>query len=323
MYEARIERDSITQYGERLTTFVVTLPRIVLAELNTHKMISKSSASSRAIPVQKQIDRLYLDPFEPVYWGKNQKGMQALEELTESEIAEARQIWKDAMYGSIKAAELLVNVGVHKQISNRVLECFMWHTVILSATDLSNFFHLRDHKAAQPEIQKAAGMMSEIYRASRPKLLLAGQWSLPFIDEATMDSMPRDIITNTSIETAVRSSVGCTARVSYNNHDGKRDIEDDLRLAATLHGAGHMAPYEHVARPMTEWEREIFKRDEWVPEPKHKTFTGTQDPTKGYPSALGRWIATGKATHYLGNFNGWVQARKLIFGEHDALGFER
>src|ERR1043166_5301194 len=161
MYEARIERDSITQYGERLTTVVCTLPRIVLAELNTHRLFSRSSASSRAIPVQKQIERLRQDPFIPVYWGKNQKGMQADEELDYAQVAEALDVWSAARDQAVGSAEALMDIGVHKQITNRLLEPFMWHTVIITATEWSNFDHLRIHKDAQPEIRRAAEMRSE------------------------------------------------------------------------------------------------------------------------------------------------------------------
>lgn len=180
MYEARIERDSITQYGERLTTVVCTLPRIVLAELNTHRDKSRSSASSRAIPVDKQIQRLLDDPFVPVYWGKNQKGMQAEEELTQEEIMKAKEVWFEARAQAINSAIDLKNVRVHKQITNRLLEPFMWHTVIISATEWSNFFNLRVHKDAQPEFKKAAEMILEVRNASKPKLLAAGEWHLPF-----------------------------------------------------------------------------------------------------------------------------------------------
>ncbi len=182
MYECRIEKDSITQYGERLTTFVCTFPRIVLAELNTHKMISKSSASSRAIPVKTQIDRLTSDPFYPVHWGKNQKGMQADQELGEEEIANAKRIWYRAGRVAVDFAQELMEAGVHKQITNRLLEPFMWHTAIITATEWSNFFHLRDHKDAQPEIRQIAGMMNELYRAGRPKLIMSG-WHAPFVEE--------------------------------------------------------------------------------------------------------------------------------------------
>lgn len=301
MYECRVERDSITEYGERLTTFVVTLPRIVLAELNTHKMISKSSASSRAIPVDKQIARLREDLFLPVYWGKNQKGMQAEVELIEEEIGAAESLWQEASDSAVKWAQKLLLLGVHKQITNRLLEPFMWHTVIVSGTEWSNFFHLRDHKDAQPEIAKAARMMREAYTASTPQLLSSAEWHLPFTSDEDWTGY---------IDRLVKISVGRSARVSYLNHDGKRDPEDDVKLAERVLVSGHMAPYEHVARPMTRPERETFGRTEYIPQPQGPG--GFADVT---------WFGTGGKTFFLGNFNGWVQARKMIHGEWDVKAF--
>jgi thymidylate synthase ThyX len=310
MYEARIERDSITQYGERLTTFVGTFPRIVLAEFNTHRIFSRSSASSRAIPPKKQIERLYNDLFEPV-WGKEKKGMQASEEvLTLDEIARARDTWNEAMYSAIKSAEFLMDVGIHKQTTNRLLEPFMWHTVIVTATEWSNFFHLRDNKLAQPEIQKVAALMNDLYRTSRPKLLKEGDWHLPFEPD---DDSHR---TAYSIEERIKISVGRSARVSYLNHEGQIDPTADKRLANTCLTNGHMAPWEHVARPMSEYERaSVFGRSRKfaspIPDESGSVFTSVM-PWK-----------QGEYEYFCGNFNGWVQARKLIHGEEDALAFER
>ena len=314
MYEARIEKDSITQYGERLTTFVVTFPRIVLAEFNTHKMLSKSSASSRAIPVKTQIERLYNDVFEPVSWGKNQKGMQAEEDLGPEECKKARDIWNEAMYSAIKSAELLGDVGVHKQITNRLLEPFMWHTVIVTGTEWSNFFHLRANKMAQPEIQKAAVMMDELYRASRPKLLGEGEWHLPFESDeeaayAKAGSGPYEL------DERIKISVGRSARVSFNNHDGTRDPIADIRLANTLLTNGHMAPWEHVARPMRDYERSLFGRRRVFADAKPRATASIF--TESHP-----WTH-GEEQYFCGNFNGFIQARKLIHGEQDILAFER
>lgn len=310
MYECRVERDSITTYGERLTTVVVTLPRIVLAELNTHRVFSRSSASSRAIPVQKQIDRLRNDPFIPVYWGKNQKGMQAEEELSDEQIARALVVWGRAREESIRAAEELLEIGVHKQITNRRLECDMWHTVIITATEWSNFDHLRRDKDAQPEIRKAADMIWEARPASTPRLCEAhgGDWHLPFIDGDDQ---------RFSLERQVQISVGRSARVSYLNHDGIRAPEDDMVLAERCR-RGHMAPWEHAARPMTTEERRMFERTKWIPNPELTTFTN-QLPSSPPPPP--RWL-DGGTEYFLGNFNGWVQARKLIAGEWDILGYQ-
>lgn len=302
MYECRVERDSITEYGERLVTMVVTLPRIVLAELNTHKMLSKSSASSRAIPSAKMIERVRNDTFLPVHWGKNQKGMQAEQELTEEEIGAAEILWQEAADSAVKWASKLLERGVHKQITNRLLEPFMWHTVIISGTEWSNFFHLRDHKDAQPEIAKAARMMSEAYHASTPKLLNSAEWHLPFSSE-------EDLKDGYSTDRLVKISVGRSARVSYLNHDGKRDPEDDVKLAERVLASGHMAPYEHVARPMTGEERSLFY--------KTQAFARPQG-AGGFADVF--WV-NGNPQRFCGNFNGWVQARKMIHGEWDVKAF--
>jgi len=305
MYEARIERDSITQYGERLTTVVCTLPRIVLAELNTHRVFSRSSASSRAIPVQKQIERLQADPFIPVYWGKNQKGMQADEELTQDLIAEAELLWRDARNHAVNSAMAMMGLGVHKQITNRLLEPFMWHTVIITATEWSNFDHLRIHKDAQPEIKQAAEMIFEVRQASKPKLLREGEWHLPFEREGEAAEV------DYSMEERIYLSVGRSARVSYLNHAGVSDPSADIALAKRCLG-GHMAPWEHVARPMTEFERaQMFGKSRWFARPSTNPF------------GSGTGWCLGETEYFLGNFNGWVQARKLIHGEEDIQAFER
>ena len=41
-----------------LTTIEATIHRFVLAELNTHRLFSRNSASSRAVPVARQIERV-------------------------------------------------------------------------------------------------------------------------------------------------------------------------------------------------------------------------------------------------------------------------
>lgn len=303
MYDARVEADSITQYGERLTTVVFTLPRINLAELNTHRALSKSSASSRAVPVATQIKRLREDSFEPVYWGKNQKGMQADQELTPHEIADALAIWHEMKENAISGSERLMNLGVHKQIASRPMEAWMWHTVIVTGTEWSNWDHLRVNKNAQPEIRRAAEMVLEMRNASKPKLLSAEEWHLPFAPAGDAEKMAY------SMEERVKMSVGRAARVSYNNHDGTSDPTADVRLATGLLTNGHMAPWEHSARPMTQIERGMFGR--------HRIFAG--------PGSTGlepNWTH-GEMQYFCGNFNGWIQARKLVYGEQDILAFER
>ena len=82
-YDARIIADSMGPNGARVTTFELTMPRIVLAEHNTHRMYSRNAASSRAIPVEKMLTPIEEAPMLPVWWGKNQSGMQAREVLSD------------------------------------------------------------------------------------------------------------------------------------------------------------------------------------------------------------------------------------------------
>lgn len=141
---AQVIADSVNPVGNRLTTFVVTFPRIVLAELNTHRMLSRNSASSRAIPFERMLKMVEEDPFIPIAWQKDHKGMQGTEYYTDPiEIALLRNRWEDTALESVLAAKGLSKCGVTKQLCNRLLEPFMWHTAILSCTEIENFFYLR------------------------------------------------------------------------------------------------------------------------------------------------------------------------------------
>jgi thymidylate synthase ThyX len=245
-YACRILADSISPAGIRLTTLEVTFPRIVLAEFNTHRMLSRNSASSRAIPVEKQIARVETDPFVPIYWGKNQRGMTADAELTAAEQERAVEVWLNARDAAVIRARALLSIGVHKQITNRLLEPFMWHTVIVTATEWENFFALRCHPAAQPEIRCIAEMMQAAMAESWPRGIGPGgegHWHLPLIDwddEVDASIRPADL---------PKVSAGRCARVSYLTHDGKRDPAADIELCERLMASGHMSPLEHVARP--------------------------------------------------------------------------
>jgi hypothetical protein len=243
-FNARVLKDSITQHGARLTTLEVTFPRIVLAEFNTHRVFSRNSASSRAIPVEKMLKRVMDDPFIPTYWGKNQKGMQAEQELTEDEKKSAEFEWLEARKYAIDQAKRLLAIGVHKQLTNRLLEPFLWQTVIVTASEWDNWDALRRHKDAQPEIKQAADLMWDARRTSVPTLLNPGEWHLPITPE--LDDKPTVI----DWEFWKKVSTGRCARISYLTHDGKRDLNADIELGERLRSGGHMSPFEHIARPL-------------------------------------------------------------------------
>jgi len=142
--EAKIIADSKSIRGERITTFLLTFPRIILSEFNTHRMFSRNSASSRAIPFKKMVESVETNPFIPIAWQKEHKGMQGSEYWTEENIIKyLEDSWIESMHKALQSAKLLTSKGVTKQLCNRLLEPFMWHTVICTSTDFLNFFKLR------------------------------------------------------------------------------------------------------------------------------------------------------------------------------------
>lgn len=292
-YAAKILADSVSPDGVRLTTFEVVIPRIVLAELNTHRWFSRNSASSRAIPVKKMIQRVMETPYIPSYWGKNQKGMQSDEEVSPELADKAKGLWLRARDAAVDQAIALGEVGIHKQFTNRLLEPFMWHTCIITATEWDNFEHLRCHKHAHPDIRIPAEMMQELRLNGEPKELDYGEWHLPLVDIEVdgplvcdvLAKMPRVDLGMTDL--LVKVSCGRCARISYLTHEGKRDVEKDIELCDGLTVNGHMSPLEHAARPMEQWRG------------------GSED---------------GQRQEFYGNFRGWVQFRKTIQGEADMLG---
>lgn len=295
-HEAIILLDSISERGHRLTTFELVFPRIILAEWNTHRVFSRNSASSRAIPVAKMIKMVMEDPYIPMTWGKNQKGMQAAEEILGEDALTCRSEWLHARDHAVHKAQMLMDIGVHKQLTNRLLEPFMWHTVINSSTEYSNFFGLRNDKHAHPDIQKVAGMMQEIYWMNEPELLKIGQWHTPYAqDNENLGNV------------ALQITSGRCARVSYLTHDGQRDAADDIRVHDTMLSNGHMSPLEHAARPMDNVEyNELFRQPQLEWDRINGRFVQKCDEKTGP-----LW------NHFCGNFNGWVSYRKTIPHEED------
>lgn len=238
-YTVKILLDSINPMGKRLTTWEITYPRFVHAEFMTHRMFSRNAASSRAIPISKMIEKVKLDPAMPVYWGTNQKGMQAGEELSAELIANAKYDWLIARDAAIKTVQHLTSTyNLHKQIANRLLEPWMFITVIMSTTEIDNFFDLRCLPDAQPEIKKLADMMRVAYNLSKPTLIKDGNWHLPMI-------LPEEF--ELDIEILKKISVARCARVSYLTHDGVRDYDKDIELCDKLAASGHWSPFEHAA----------------------------------------------------------------------------
>ncbi len=282
MIEVKIIADSISREDKRITTFVLTYPRFIHAEFMTHRVFSRNASSSRAIPVKKQIQMVIDNPAIPLAFTRNQKGMQGGEALDGKAHELAVRTWLHARDRAVNFANDLADLEVHKQYANRLLEPFAHITVVCTATDFDNFFALRTHKDAQPEINELAQQMYKAYKKSKPQLLNPGEWHLPFITEDdytdTITALMGVMVPNQQEmqQLLLKRSVAKCARVSYLTHEGKAStLEQDLDLYDRLLASQplHASPAEHQATP-------------------------------------------GPADERSGNFTGWIQYRKTLSNEN-------
>lgn len=233
-------------------------PRWIHAEFLTHRVFSRNASSSRAIPTAKMIKQVRENPAMPIHWGKNQPGMQANEELSAADIEHAKDQWFYAAADASYRAEFMANIGAHKQIVNRILEPFLHIKVIVTATEWENFFELRCHPDAQPEIRELADQMRKAMGASVPVELEIGEWHLPYITKQDREEIKHEM-------DLIRVSVARCARVSYLTHDGIRaPIEKEIDLHDRLVASNpiHASPTEHQACAA------------FNPDGKHKNFVG-------------------------------------------------
>jgi len=276
--QAKVVEHSVSDQGIQLVTYQLAYPRFIHSEFMTHRVFSRNASSSRAIPVAKMIEQVRTDPAMPVHWGQNQPGMQAMAEI--QHVGAAKDQWRRAANQAADVAEEMMALGLHKQVANRILEPFQIIHVIVTATEWGNFFDLRKHKDADPNIYALAAAIDEAHRGSDPvsrgnNRHDALNWHLPYVtddERATNRENP--------LYLAKLSAARC-ARVSYLTHDGKLpDPAKDLELYERLVGSRpmHASPVEHQAYP----DRRPIGSAEWFAENLH------------------------------GNFRGWCQYRKLV-----------
>lgn len=315
MIKAKILADSVNEAGNRLTTFEVEFPRYILSEYNTHRQLSKNAASTRAIPILRQLELIDTFPAMPIYYGKNQAGMFAKEELDEESKQKCISIIDEMRLFCIAKVKELHDLGLHKQHAGRYVEA--WQTVkgVISGTEWANFYWLRDHEAAQPEIAELAREMKEAYGNSTPQLLKAGEWHLPYVQvdyfdvgegieqhfyEATDGNYSLgDYLTT---EQAIKVSAARCAAVSYRNED--YSLEKCLQLYDRLVGdeRKHASALEHAAKVMK----------------KHSPFN-VNHPTESHTWEKGISHVDRHGNLWSGNFKGFIQHRKTIQGEnHDS-----
>ena len=300
LISAKVIADSVCPQGVRMTTMEIEYPRFILAELNTHRMLSKNSASSRAIPVKAMHEFIRANPATPVSWGKNQPGMKANEDVGSSVAIEAEQIWNRAKDDALHWADALAHkLAIHKQIANRITEPWMTMKTVISGTEWNNFFHLRNHADAQPEIKALAEAMTVAYTTHLPVPLKPGQWHLPYITIAEyVPTGELQYLNNNfdpiSLEEAKIVSASCCAQVSYRKNDDSFDkakkIYDQLILSEPVHAS----PIEHQATPMDVDSMCRFEPDTWQPGVTH---------------------VSANSDLWSGNLRGWIQYRKLIRNE--------
>lgn len=252
MIKAKIIADSKAENGTRLTTFELEYPRYVHSELLTHRMLSRNSASSRAIPLNKMIKHVWNNMAEPIHWGKNQSGMQAKKELSPNRQIWARFVWRFSGKVACCFSWILGKIGCHKQIANRVTEPWSYIKIVTSATSWDNFFHLRCHEDAQPEIRELANKMWDEYSKSEPRSIKMGEWHLPYLEKfedsyGYYDENEKRI--NLSLEDAKKISVSLIAQTSFRIQDFSTERAKRIYDRLVTSRPVHASPTEQIATP--------------------------------------------------------------------------
>lgn len=272
--------------GAEAITWELEYPRFIHAELMTHRVFSRNAASSRAIPVNNNLAMIRENPAMPVHWGKNQPGMQAKEELTGDDLEYVQNQWYRAANMACDMAFNMNNVGAHKQIVNRIVEPFVHMKVIVTSTERRNWYELRYHEDAQPEIFELAKLMRHAEDCSKPILLYGGQWHLPYINYSfdTDGIIYSSGLETLSITDARKISASLCAQVSYRKADESLEkaiaVYDRLIKSKPLHAS----PFEHQLKV----EKEGFEYPGW-------THIDRNDD------------------YWSGNIRGYVQYRQLLF----------
>jgi len=275
--EVKIIKDSISEQGVRLTTMQLRYWRPIHSELMTHRVFSRNARSSRAVPVATLLkERIFIPKF-----GLNQRGMQAKAELPSPELqARWASEWSELEEICRSYVSRWGEEGMHKQHANRPLEWFGWIDVLVTSVFWSNFWELRIHKDAQPELYQLAVAMRRAMSSSIPKLLRHGQWHLPYVAEA-------EILEYDWPDLLKLSTARC-ARLSYKPFDGKGDFDSETERYEKLVVSRpvHASPAEHQATPDTSMQH--------ARPPYHHTWHRPE-------------------LH--GNLCGWIQHRKTLPGE--------
>ena len=306
---AKVICDSISEQGVRLTTFEIEYPRIVMSEFNTHRAVSRNSSSSRAIPVSKMLEHTQTVNLKPVYFGSKKAGMQAGKELDGDDLINAMVFWEAALSDAVTWATELDELGVAKEVANRLVEPFQLVKVVCTSTDWDNFFNLRLHPDADPNICMLAYKMYLAMEESKPVKLKVGEWHLPYVNlgwngkgELCYADDGFDLIT---LEEAIKISAASCASVSYRTEgmtlEKAEKIFDMLIKAEVVHSS----PFEHLATPIVE-KFEYFDKED--------LDTGYEVNLPLHPDSWEDGITHVNKQGELcsGNLRSWIQYRHLL-----------
>lgn len=251
---AKVVADSISEHGDRITTLELEYNRFIHSELMTHRALSKNSSSSRAIPITRMLEQIESNMAIPLYWGKNKSGMQAVEEVSKFEEAKAVLNWERSFNYTKDRVLDMIDIGLHKQVPNRLTEPFQMMKVVITGTDWDNFFNLRIHPDAQPEICMLAYKIYKAVEESKPYQLKQGEWHLPYVNVGWGGNgdiaYANDCFDLISLEDAIKISAASCAAVSYRTDNmtlEKADKIFDMLINAEVI---HASPFEHLATPI-------------------------------------------------------------------------
>lgn len=280
--QAKIIAPSVSAHtGTKLVTYELEYPRFIHAELMTHRLFSRNAASSRAIPIEKMIAQVENNTAMPYVWGLNKAGMQS--EGVHPSTPTCVWAWKKGAQRAVQTAWELKNLGLHKQIVNRVLEPFQYMKTVVTATEYDNFFYLRCHKDAQPEIKILADMMHEQYRKANFVELSEGQWHTPYYKDGYWTEEDKDF----TLEQALKISSSCAAQTSYRKTDDTLEKAEMVYNRLVESKPLHASPFEHQATPWDNYMGMIFT----VEGVTHTDVDGAD---------------------WSGNFRNWIQYRHLL-----------
>lgn len=288
---AKILQHSITEKGVQIISFELEYPRFIHAEFMTHRVFSRNAASSRAIPISKNIEQVKNRLAHPIHWGVNKPGMQASDELEGDMRINVQQDWVRASQFACHIAERFQTFEAHKQLSNRVLEPFVHMKTVMTTTEIKNFMELRDHKDAQPEIAALARAMAVAVSESEPLVLKEGEYHVPYVDRLRNSEGVLDYFINgakVSVEIALQVSASACAQVSYRILNLGIEKAQAIYQKLVTGKPVHASPFEHQATPLI------------APKKTAKTW----------PAGVTHLDRNGE--FWSGNFHGWLQNRQNL-----------